>query len=310
MHLSVKKLEPECKLIFFLWKQAGSPGPEHPLSIQCKVAKYDMQKQIRREFACTRAAFYAELTDNPSDKLFYKLIRKNQSTSSKVPTSLSVNNAELTDGQKQCGAFAAYFEELATPKVHPNFYQEYLDTIFQETITEEITNQYPDELVLFDEDEVLKAITSHNSAKAADEMLTAEHLKYSDRVALPMIVQILNDILTPKKVPDSFKSGISNPIHKKGKYPRLPENYRGITISSILGKLFETVILNCLHQLNSDQSELQYVFTKGLSLSMASLVLSETVLESRFCNRPLCIATLDTQKAFDVVGHPVLMVKL
>ena len=88
---SVKKLESECKHIFILWKQAGSPGPEHPLSIQRKVAKYDVRKQIRREFACTRDAFYAELMDNPSDKLFYKLIRKNQSTSSKVPTSLFVN---------------------------------------------------------------------------------------------------------------------------------------------------------------------------------------------------------------------------
>ena len=171
--------------------------------------------------------------------------------------------------------------------MHQNFNQEYLDAaIFQETIIEEITNQYPDELVLFDEDDVLKAIKSHNSGKAADEMeLTAEYLKCSDRVVLPMIVQIFNDMLTSKKVPDSFKSGIINPIHKKGKDPRLPENYRGITISSILDKLFETVILSRLHQLNSDQSDLQYGFTKGLYPSMASPVLSEAVLDSRFCKR-------------------------
>ena len=33
-------------------------------------------------------------------------------------------------------------------------------------------------------------------------------------------------------------------------------------------------------------------------------------LDSRFCSRPLYIATLDTQTAFDVLSHPVLMVKL
>ena len=68
--------------------------------------------------------------------------------------------------------------------------------------------------------------------------------------------------------------------------------------------------MNRLHQLNADQSELQYGFTKGISPSMASLLLSEAVLDSMLSNRPLYIATLDTQKAFDVVSHPVLVVKL
>ena len=85
------------------------------------------------------------------------------------------------------------------------------------------------------------------------------------------------------------------------------DNYRGITVSSILGKLFETVLLNRLDELNNDQSELQYGFTKGLSPTMASLVLSEAVLDSSLTGEPLYIAALDTQKAFDVVSHPVLM---
>ena len=143
---------------------------------------------------------------------------------------------------------------------HPNFSQEYLDSaIVQESLIDEITKLNPDELILVGEDEVLTAVKSLNSGKASDEMeLSAEHLKYSDEVVVPLIVEICNDILTTKTVPKEFKSGIINPIHKKGKDPRHFENYRGITISSILGKLFETVILNRLHQLNADQ----YGFTK------------------------------------------------
>ena len=309
---TVKKLESECKQIFFQWKQAGSPSPEHPLSIQRKVAKYEVRKQIRREFACARDSFYAELMDNPSDKLFYKLIRRNQSGASKLSSSMLLNGKELNDCQNQCGAFAAYFEDLAAPKAHPNFSQEYLDSaIVQESLIDEITKLNPDELILVSGDEVFTAIKSLNSGKASDEMeLSAEHFKYSDEVLIPLTVEIFNDILTTKTVPKEFKSGIINPIHKKGKDPRHFENYRGITISSVLGKLFETVILNRLHQLNADQSQLQYGFTKGLSPSIASLLLSEAVLDAKMCNRPIYIATLDTQKAFDVVSHPVLMVKL
>ena len=53
----VKQLETACKKIFFRWKSAGSPGPEHPLSIQRKQSKYNVRRQIRREFACSRDAF-------------------------------------------------------------------------------------------------------------------------------------------------------------------------------------------------------------------------------------------------------------
>ena len=96
---------------FFLWKQEGSPSPEHPLSIQRKVARYETRKKIRREFACARYSFNAELIDNPSDKLFYKPIRRNQSGSSKLPLSQLLNRTGLADTQSLCGAFASYFEK-------------------------------------------------------------------------------------------------------------------------------------------------------------------------------------------------------
>ena len=75
----------------------------------------------------------------------------------------------------------------------------------------------------------------------------------------------------------------------------------------VIRKLFETVLLNRLDELNNDQSELQFGFTKGLSPTMAALILSEAVLDSAHTRDPLYIAALDTQKAFDVVSHPVLM---
>ena len=250
--------------------------------------------------------------DNPTEKLFYKRIRNNQSSASKVAHSMLMNGSELKDRRSHCAAFASYNEDLAALKNHPNFSQEYLDSAtLQEAVIEEITRLKPDELILIDEEEVFLAIKSLNSSKAADELeLTAENLKYSDRVALPIIVEIFNELLRTKRVPEQFKSGIINPIQKKGKDPRHFENYRGITISSILGKLLESVISKRLHQLNADQSELQYRFTKGLSPTMASLLLSEAALDSRLSNHPLYVATLDTQKAFYVVSHPILMVKL
>ena len=111
-------------------------------------------------------------------------------------------------------------------------------------------------------------------------------------------------------IPANFKSSIIHPIHKKGKDPTSMDNYRGITVTSVFGKLFETLLLTRMTDLNHNQSDQQYCFTKGLTPTMTSLILSEAEEDARMREKPLYIATLDTQKAFDVVDHNVLLNKL
>ena len=130
---------------------------------------------------------------------------------------------------------------------------------------------------------------------------------YSGTVLLAAIAAVFNEILRTKAIPDAFKSGIITPVHKKGRIHARWTTTEENSVSAILGKLFETVLLNQLNELNNDQSELQFGFTKGLSLTMASLVLSKAVLDSTLTGEPLYIAALDIQKAFDVASHPVLM---
>ena len=54
---------------------------------------------------------------------------------------------------------------------------------------------------------------------------------------------LLNKILSDKKIPSVFKTGLITPVLKKGKDPKLLEHYRGITVTSIFGKLFEYALL-------------------------------------------------------------------
>ena len=112
-----------------------------------------------------------------------------------------------------------------------------------------------------------------------------------------------------KKVPEPFKTGIVTPLLKKSKGPTILDNYRGITVTPILVKLFETVLLPRIAK-NFEQSPLQFGFTQELSPVMSALIVSEARAEARItCNKnaPLFLMTLDSQKAFVVVNHVTLL---
>ena len=95
------------------------------------------------------------------------------------------------------------------------------------------------------------------------------------------IVNLFNKIIQSGKIPKVFKTGILTPIHKKGKDPTLTTNYRGITVTSVLGKCFEYALLEKMPKLNNNQSDLQFGFTRGLSHIMAALIVSEVILQAK-----------------------------
>ena len=55
---------------------------------------------------------------------------------------------------------------------------------------------------------------------------------------------------------------------------------------------------------------LQFGFSPGKSPSMASLVLTEAIAEAKVNKKPLYVASLDARKAFDVVDHHLMKIKL
>ena len=85
------------------------------------------------------------------------------------------------------------------------------------------------------------------------------------------------------------------------------DTYYGITVTSIIGKLFEKLIsLRLLEKVNSNQSDLQFGFTKNLSPIMSTLICSEAINEAKLEGKPLYLVTIDTRKDFDVVNHVIL----
>ena len=305
----VKKQLEICKQKYKLWVASGKC--DNILRKDNILAKRELRKQLRNEKLTARKNFYNDLMKNPSTDKFYQLIRRNKGDKHQYSGCFRVDDKEIYSPNLQRNALAKYYEDLATPK-DKGYDSAYLELCsVRHRIIEQICKESPDQLEQISTKEVRKAINSLNNKKAADEFgLSAEHLKYSGPVLVEEITNIFNQILKSKTVPDAFKCGILTPVLKKSKDPTMLDNYRGITVTPILGKLFESVLLPRLSE-TFEQSSLQFGFTKGLSPVMSALIVSEARAETKLNTcKPLFLVTLDSQKAFDVVNHVILLDKL
>ncbi len=161
-------------------------------------------------------------------------------------------------------------------------------------------------------DEMKMIVSSLNRKKAPDKYgLTAEHLQYAGGLLLIILTYVVNEILKLRVIPDLLKDGVLTPVLKKDRDPKQPSNYRGITVTPILGKVIEKLIqLRIEPIVSSTQSRLQKGFTKGCSSNNAALLVSEVINEGKDAKKPVYMATLDAEKAFDVVYHDILFEKM
>lgn len=127
---------------------------------------------------------------------------------------------------------------------------------------------------LFEVEEIEAAILhlKKNSSGSHDQ-LSPRHLSYSGPLFKNWICKIFNTILTLEDIPSSFKEGIILPIYKgKGKDPLLQSSYRGITLTSVLAKVFEFVLLDRILPIISGSGIpqlTQTAYQKGVSCSEA-----------------------------------------
>ena len=94
-------------------------------------------------------------------------------------------------------------------------------------------------------DEVETAVMSLKSGKSGGaDYLNPEHLKYGG-YALHAWLRIFTAILCLESIPPSLKLGVIIPVYKgKARDPLDSNSYRGITLTSVLSKCLEKILLH------------------------------------------------------------------
>ena len=105
--------------------------------------------------------------------------------------------------------------------------------------------------VSFTAEEVENAIRMLKRKKSAGpDGLTAEHLQEGGSNVRIWLRNILNAIVEMEVVPAVLKSGVVVPIYKGGgRDPVNMNSYRGVTVSSVIAKLLESLVLGRMSSL-------------------------------------------------------------
>ena len=196
------------------------------------------------------------------------------------------------------------------------------DTIANNDLTHRCNNDNTNETGILDfqftEDEIKNGIkTLKNGKSPGKDLISNEFLKLAQESLVGIIAAIFNSVLTTGIFPKSWASGYIIPIHKKGSKTD-PENYRGITILSHLGKLFTSLCNNRLVKYLEDNNILpreQAGFRKNYRGS-DNLLIVKALIDKYVRNKPkrkenfLFTCFVDFSKAFDNISRAKLFQKL
>ena len=142
----------------------------------------------------------------------------------------------------------------------------------------------------------------------SNEILTCIYNIYPD-----LFISLFNNILSSGTFPDFWKTSLLSPVHKKGSIYDIT-NYRGISLTPCISKLFESVLNSRLMQWCLDKkvfSDTQLGFFIGNRTSDAHVILHNLI--NKYCQKnkkTIFSCFVDFEKAFDRVSRPLLFSKL
>lgn len=288
------------------WINAGKPK-HGPIYDEKRIAKATYKKAIKDNQKFELESVSNDLHDalvNKSSCEFWKSWKNKFGNKNKPPSTIE----GLHDSEAIADSFAMYFSSVcnADPCVDNELFA---DKFYSRLSTYRSSE---DNDLCIDIEMIDRIVRKLIKGKAAGfDCLTVEHIQFSHPMIISILSMLFNLFLKFEFTPKAFGRGIIIPIPKKdtkSNFDKLSD-YRGITVSPVISKIFELCILDNIND-SLTTSDLQYGFKSGLSCSHAIYTVRSTVNYFNAYGSTVNLCSLDVTKAFDRVNHHVLFLKL
>ncbi|KAL1446969.1 hypothetical protein WDU94_012254 [Cyamophila willieti] len=222
------------------------------------------------------------------------------------------NNEIIGDTKEQCEIFARHFSSVSkSSSYHPDF-QTYK---FNSEKSNFINPPLPYEPfnLEFKLEELQNALKNCKSSATGVDNISYPMLQNLSPSALDSLLALFNQVWTSGSFPEVWRNSIIVPIHKPGRDPLRPINYRPISLISCVSKTLEKMvnlrlrwILESRNLLNKHQNGC--IRNKSVLDSLA--VIQHYILFGFACKQPTVMIGLDIEKAFDLTWRHKVLKKL
>lgn len=292
-----------------IWCAAGKPRSGFIFNNYLS-ARREYRSAIRRRQKESELVYTNELHDClvVKDNASFWKSWKSKFENKKLPSHIS----GTTDPAEICETFKNHFRtvsELTTPERSqiPMYNIDFLSRLSAYKGFSLFSDEY------FDSNNIHNVI--HNSPKGRApglDNVTVEHLLYAHPCVSSLLSKLFTMMFNNSYVPESFKVSYTVPLPKsKDIYSKTltPCDFRGIAISSHIGKIFERCLLLVFDDY-ARTSDNQMGFKKQLGCRNAIYCLQNVtdMLCRTVGNANIC--SLDISRAFDNVNHVTLLNKL
>ena len=198
-------------------------------------------------------------------------------------------------------------EQVAIDPIEPENWEKHYKTLLAEQ-RPEYKNITPHEIrvqgepVTISIEETKKAILLLKNGRApGPEGVYAELIKNGTNKLLEILTEVFNRHLRGEPIPQSWREGWITSIHKKGSKTDC-NNYRGITVTSTLSRLYGRIIKERIcEEYRPFESEEQNGFRAGRSTIDSMFCLSQVIEKRTLRSREVHLLLVDLTKAYDTV---------
>ena len=300
-----KWFDKECRLKRHELRKLANLKHRDPLNITLRenyhtVLKQYVLKQKRKEYYHTKISELEDMIDNSNSRNFWNCL-KSMDDSMKETSTPPISEE----------SWLSHFQSLHSNEPLNSHQEAIIDEL---TRLEDATTQSHALDYLITELEIRTAANKlKNNKSSYSDRIKNEMIKSSLNELMPIYLKLFNAVLTSGTMPQTWCGGLITPIFKSGTKSD-PSNYRGICISSCLGKLFCSILNHRLlkHIQSRDilhKSQIGFLANNRT----ADHVLTLRTLIDKYvnCHKTKVYACfVDFRKAFDSVWHDGLLYKL
>ena len=304
------RFKPDQTLFFNLKKDLKSLGQllsKHPkdpfLRGKFFYLKRNFKRVLKKQQKAQKERILEELNnlENNNPTVFWNFVN-------------CLRNERKTNNEIDPDTFYNHFKSL-----HQGIRNDYFDMNFKNHIEKSLKHnnvvQWND---ILDKSITVKEITDmtkdlKNRKACGFDSIINEMIKCTVQTMSNVLLKLFNHILKSEKFPKAWADGYICPLYKKKGDISDPANYRGITISSCLGKLFTKIINKRFLRFLGENDIIkvnQIGFTPGKRTSDHTFVLKTLTDQAKNLKHPLYLCFVDLKSAFDTVWRDGLVYKL